>query len=59
MRCFVFYVVGGTAGWTESIDSVVAQRIVESGIVVSISQGNSGSEGEHHTLLFTSLADFC
>jgi subtilisin family serine protease len=37
--------IGGPAGWTEDVLSVLAQRLVESGIVVSISQGNSGDEG--------------
>lgn len=41
--------LGGAAGWSEDIQSVVAQRIVETGIPVSISQGNDGDEGLFYT----------
>lgn len=37
--------LGGPGGWSESSASAVASNIVAAGRVVTISQGNSGSEG--------------
>ncbi|CDS09870.1 hypothetical protein LRAMOSA02547 [Lichtheimia ramosa] len=37
--------LGDSLGWSESPDSVVAQRIVESGIPVIIAAGNEGASG--------------
>ncbi|ESK92042.1 hypothetical protein Moror_10326 [Moniliophthora roreri MCA 2997] len=37
--------LGGSESWTESTTAVVASRIADSGIVVSVSAGNSGESG--------------
>ncbi|EGY16209.1 serin endopeptidase [Verticillium dahliae VdLs.17] len=37
--------IGGTNGWAENAWAVVASRLVEDGVVVTISAGNSGAAG--------------
>lgn len=37
--------LGGPGGWSESSAAAVASNIVAAGRIVTISQGNSGSEG--------------
>ncbi|EKM75550.1 hypothetical protein AGABI1DRAFT_79685 [Agaricus bisporus var. burnettii JB137-S8] len=41
--------LGGPDGWTESSSSVVASRLVEQGMVVTISAGNDGASGSWYT----------
>ncbi|KAK4198646.1 subtilisin-like serine protease [Triangularia verruculosa] len=37
--------IGGTSGWADSAWSALASRLVDKGVVVTISAGNSGTEG--------------
>ncbi|KAK4183800.1 subtilisin-like serine protease [Podospora australis] len=37
--------IGGTSGWSDGIWATVASRLMERGLVVTISAGNSGSDG--------------
>ncbi|KAK0668740.1 subtilisin-like serine protease [Cercophora samala] len=37
--------IGGTGGWSDSAWSALASRLVDKGVVVTISAGNSGTEG--------------
>ncbi|KAK0213189.1 pyrolysin [Desarmillaria ectypa] len=41
--------LGGVDGWTEGTGSVVASRIAETGIVVTIAAGNDGTYGSWYT----------
>ncbi|KAI9164109.1 serine endopeptidase [Paramyrothecium foliicola] len=40
--------IGGDGGWSDNVWAEVADRLVEEGVVVTISAGNSGSQGPFH-----------
>ncbi|KIY47274.1 pyrolysin [Fistulina hepatica ATCC 64428] len=41
--------LGGVEGWSEGAASVVASRIAETGVILTISAGNDGAEGSWET----------
>ncbi|KAK1964913.1 subtilase [Colletotrichum sublineola] len=41
--------IGGTSGWAEEAWALVASRLVEQGVVVTISAANSGSQGPFYS----------
>ncbi|TFK67380.1 subtilisin-like protease [Pluteus cervinus] len=41
--------IGGADGWTETSSAVIASRIADTGIVVTIAAGNDGSSGSWYT----------
>lgn len=41
--------IGGGAAWTTDAEAVVASRLTDAGVVVSVSQGNSGDSGLWYT----------
>ncbi|KAK6213860.1 subtilase [Colletotrichum tabaci] len=41
--------IGGSSGWAEEAWAVVASRLVEQGVVVTISAANSGSQGAFYS----------
>ncbi|KAF8524710.1 subtilisin-like protease [Hysterangium stoloniferum] len=41
--------LGGADGWTEGMSSVVASRLADSGIIVTIAAGNDGAFGSWYT----------
>ncbi|KAL7416740.1 peptidase S8/S53 domain-containing protein [Mrakia frigida] len=41
--------IGGGAAWTEDAEAVVASRLVDAGVVISVSGGNSGDAGLWYT----------
>lgn len=37
--------LGGASGWTQDPESILASRLVDMGVVMSLANGNDGSEG--------------
>jgi len=37
--------LGGASGWTEDPEAILASRLVDLGVVMSLANGNDGSEG--------------